>query len=286
MYVGRYGTSRSREAPSTGCDGDGGRADRSSPRCWEGLVRAYMNLRDEMFLILDKEELRELWDEGVRLFPDMQEPPEFNPNFPSEIFHMETAASEAQTKIRMLGGWIQGLINELTLDRRLRMEAEEKPSSLIGQSDSVRTARRVWRRPPTRRGATAPRSARARAAASTGTSCTPLSARAPDFRLRGKCRRRAVTNRCTLRRCWMLRALAVSDRRRSPLIRRMTTTGSTPSARNAAVQRSSHCAESRPNSQPCPLASVAATTRVSRARRTSSARCTAAAPRLSASSDA
>jgi hypothetical protein len=33
---------------------------------------------------------------------------------------------EAGLKLRMLAGWIQGLIDEATLEHRLRMEAEEK----------------------------------------------------------------------------------------------------------------------------------------------------------------
>jgi hypothetical protein len=83
------------------------------------LVRAYMGLRNEVLLITEAEDLKELRDECERLFPVLGEPP--------RVAHqLDTGAAEALLNLRKLGGWIQGLINELTLEQRMRMEAEER----------------------------------------------------------------------------------------------------------------------------------------------------------------
>ena len=92
------------------------------------LVRAYLGLRDEVLLSLQSADLKELRDEFDRLFPLLANPPPFNPNFDVVRSHTQLAAAaeEAQLSLRRLGGWIQGLINELTLGERLRLEAETK----------------------------------------------------------------------------------------------------------------------------------------------------------------
>jgi hypothetical protein len=42
----------------------------------------------------------------------------------SDQVRLASAAEEAQMRLRLIGGWIQGLINELTLAERMRLEAE------------------------------------------------------------------------------------------------------------------------------------------------------------------
>jgi len=83
------------------------------------LVRAYTGLVAEMNLVLSEgtEELRE---EFARIFTPIQEPAPLNARM------MAVQATEAFVKLRQIGGWIQGLIDELTLDERLRLEAEAK----------------------------------------------------------------------------------------------------------------------------------------------------------------
>ena len=91
------------------------------------LVRAYHGLRAEMFLILEPEALADLRAEFQRLFPSLGEPPMFSPALAvATQARLAEAASEAQLSMRKLQGWIQGLIDELTLDQRLRLEAEAK----------------------------------------------------------------------------------------------------------------------------------------------------------------
>jgi hypothetical protein len=91
------------------------------------LVRAYLSLRAEVILIMAAEELSDLRGEAMRLFPEIGEPAPFtSAGQPQSHEVLETAATEALSRLRQLGGWIQGLINELTLDQRLRLEAEAK----------------------------------------------------------------------------------------------------------------------------------------------------------------
>jgi len=73
----------------------------------------------------------DLRDEFTRLFPELPEPPDYDPN---EVFfklertegELTQATADALLNLRLLGGWIQGLIDEQTLERRIRAEAEER----------------------------------------------------------------------------------------------------------------------------------------------------------------
>src|SRR5579859_2078572 len=92
------------------------------------LVHAYSALRTEMLDVLDRDSLAELRGEFDRLFPEMEEPPPFNPNFDPVSSHakLAAAASQAQMGLRRLQGWIQGLIDEMTLSERMKLEAEAR----------------------------------------------------------------------------------------------------------------------------------------------------------------
>jgi hypothetical protein len=92
------------------------------------LVRAYMGLRNEMSLILEGEGLESLREESDRLFPSLPEPEPFKIGFDpiNSQAKLLAAANEALINLRQLGGWIQGLINELTLEQRMRLDAEER----------------------------------------------------------------------------------------------------------------------------------------------------------------
>lgn len=91
------------------------------------LTLAYLRLRAEMLKILEPEALAELRVECERLFPHLEIPPPYSPA-PSATTSakLSAAAHEAQINLRRLQGWIQGLIDELTLQERLRLEAEAK----------------------------------------------------------------------------------------------------------------------------------------------------------------
>src|SRR5687768_10927406 len=86
------------------------------------LARAYLGLRDEMLLVLSGA----LREEFERLFPEMEVPEPHNPVFDVHVSgtRLTEAAMEAQLHLRRLEGWIQGLIDEMTLEQRLRMDAE------------------------------------------------------------------------------------------------------------------------------------------------------------------
>jgi hypothetical protein len=91
------------------------------------LVKAYNSLRGEITLIVAGEELASLREECSRLFPHMDYPNvSARMSAGERIANLDTAASEALLNLRKLGGWIQGLINERTLDQRLRLAAEEQ----------------------------------------------------------------------------------------------------------------------------------------------------------------
>ena len=91
------------------------------------LVKAYLNLRGEMLKILEPETLGQLREECARLFPHMEFPPPYSPTLPLDTSaKLADAAHQAQTNLRILQGWIQGLIDELTLEQKLRFEAEAK----------------------------------------------------------------------------------------------------------------------------------------------------------------
>jgi hypothetical protein len=90
------------------------------------LVRAYAGLREELLRILEPETLRELHDEFERLFPPMAEPLPWHPmRGVIATAELAAASSEAKVNLQKIQGWIQGLIDELTLDQKMRMEAEE-----------------------------------------------------------------------------------------------------------------------------------------------------------------
>jgi hypothetical protein len=90
------------------------------------LVRSYTGLRAELLRILEPETLGDLHDEFERLFPEMDEPlPWHTLRGQQGLVELAAAASEARINLQKLQGWIQGLIDELTLDQRMRMEAEE-----------------------------------------------------------------------------------------------------------------------------------------------------------------
>jgi hypothetical protein len=89
------------------------------------LARAYLSLREEMLRVLEPDALVELRKECERLFPVIEEPPDYSHTLPrSTAAKLSTAANEAQLGLRKLQGWIQGLIDELTYEDRLRVEAE------------------------------------------------------------------------------------------------------------------------------------------------------------------
>lgn len=92
------------------------------------LVHAYNRLRDELLLILQPDALGQLRTEFERLFPGLNDPPPFDRATGKSLDPLLLAgwASEAKLGIKQLQGWIQGLIDELTLERRLQLEAEAK----------------------------------------------------------------------------------------------------------------------------------------------------------------
>lgn len=91
------------------------------------LVRAYTGLRSELILIVESAESTDLVDELDRLFPPMEEPEPFN-SFYGVDSHIQlaTAAEDARTRLGQLGGWVQGLIDELTFQERLQLDAEAR----------------------------------------------------------------------------------------------------------------------------------------------------------------
>jgi hypothetical protein len=92
------------------------------------LVSTYLRLRGEVLLNLQGEAFEELREEFERLFAPIKPPRSVNAFFDPERNDSElsAAAHDAQLRLRQLGGWIHGLIDELTFQRRLRVEAEAK----------------------------------------------------------------------------------------------------------------------------------------------------------------
>ncbi|HJU37474.1 MAG TPA: hypothetical protein VJ716_08675 [Gaiellaceae bacterium] len=90
------------------------------------LVHAYRGLQTEMLHVLDDAGLSDLREEFERLFPPMEDPREVHMSIPDSVARAAAVAAEAQMGLRRLQGWIQGLIDEQTLELRLRLEAEEK----------------------------------------------------------------------------------------------------------------------------------------------------------------
>jgi hypothetical protein len=54
-------------------------------------------------------------------------PPPFSPVLAVESqVRLATAAEEALMRLRLVGGWVEGLIREATLEQTMRVEAEAK----------------------------------------------------------------------------------------------------------------------------------------------------------------
>lgn len=90
------------------------------------LVRAYNSLRAELLMIFDGDDLADFRAEIDRLFTEKEVP---QPSGLIAWAHdqiIAEAAIDAQVGLGLLQGWIQGLIDEATLDRRLRFEAEAR----------------------------------------------------------------------------------------------------------------------------------------------------------------
>jgi hypothetical protein len=93
----------------------------------EALAGAYIGLREEMQRVVEDAGLANLRVEFDRLFPTVDAPPSYSPALPESTgAKLAVAANEAQLGLAKLHGWIQGLIDEQTLDERMRMDAEEK----------------------------------------------------------------------------------------------------------------------------------------------------------------
>src|SRR5688572_18650300 len=80
------------------------------------LVRAYMGLRGELLTSLESDETRELREEFERLFVPLEEPEPFETGHGERdrAARLAAAAADGRTRLGQLGGWIQGLIDELT----------------------------------------------------------------------------------------------------------------------------------------------------------------------------
>jgi len=100
-------------------------------------------LREEMQRVVEDAGLANLRVEFDRLFPTVDAPPPYSPALPeSTRAKLAAAANEAQLGLAKLHGWIQGLIDEQTLDERMRVEAEEK-AKLEGRPRRASRARRA-----------------------------------------------------------------------------------------------------------------------------------------------
>jgi hypothetical protein len=67
-----------------------------------------------------------LANEFLQLFPVLERLNPFNPNFPQETtVKLKAGAAAALVHLKQLGGWLQGLIDELTYEQRMRVQAEE-----------------------------------------------------------------------------------------------------------------------------------------------------------------
>jgi hypothetical protein len=91
------------------------------------LVHAYMALRAEMLTLLGSGAQEELRKEFERVFQPLDDPPKFSPVLAVESqVSLATAAEEALMRLRLVGGWIKGLIREATFEETMRAEAEAK----------------------------------------------------------------------------------------------------------------------------------------------------------------
>ncbi len=91
------------------------------------LVHAYAGLRHEVIEMLKAAGLTDLHNEAFALFRPLESPAPFSSMRGAED-HMRLAsvAEEALMNIRLIGGWVKGLIRELTLEETMRLEAEAK----------------------------------------------------------------------------------------------------------------------------------------------------------------
>jgi hypothetical protein len=83
----------------------------------EALVRAYETLRTEILDYLKGTEAQELHEEFERLF---------QPIGGADELGYQEAAEEGLLRLRLIGGWIKGLIRKLTLTEQMRLDAEAK----------------------------------------------------------------------------------------------------------------------------------------------------------------
>lgn len=95
-------------------------ATRTSARA---LSLAYINLTAEIRQALSIQGLEDLLAEFDRVFTPLAEVPEA---VDVNDLVATSRANEALVKLRQVGGWVQGLLDELTFEQRMRMEAEEK----------------------------------------------------------------------------------------------------------------------------------------------------------------
>ena len=71
--------------------------------------------------------LDELHSEAFRLFQPLESPAPFRQQWAVvDQVRLASTAEEALIRLRLLGGWIKGLIRELTLEQTMRLEAEAK----------------------------------------------------------------------------------------------------------------------------------------------------------------
>jgi hypothetical protein len=88
----------------------------------QALVNAYNAIQRDLVDALTGE----LSQEFQRLFGLLVDPPAPGVVLREIALRREASAADALTRLRLLLGWIQGLIDEQTLETQLRMEAEEK----------------------------------------------------------------------------------------------------------------------------------------------------------------
>src|SRR5262249_39330113 len=89
------------------------------------LVRAYMGMRTELIDSLESDQTMELSEEFQRLFPPLDEPESFSPAVSDESdARLRAVAEEGRTRLAQLSGWIQGFIDEVTFQQRMRFEGE------------------------------------------------------------------------------------------------------------------------------------------------------------------
>lgn len=89
------------------------------------LVRAYQTLATEIHTFLLPHP--ELSEEFRRLFGPLEDPGPFREMHAlDDQMRLAAAAEEALMRIKLIGGWVKGLIRELTLEETMRLEAEAK----------------------------------------------------------------------------------------------------------------------------------------------------------------